>query len=454
MTPIEQLAARLQGGRLITDPDVVEAYRRDEAHLVEPGAPLGVLLADSTQDVSTALAWASEHDVPVVPRGSGSGLAGGATAVDGCLVLSLARMTQVLEVNEADQLIVVQAGVITADVDRAAAQVGLMYAPDPSSHEISTIGGNLATNAGGLRCVKYGVTRDWALGLEVVLADGRVLKTGRRTVKGVAGYDLTSLFVGSEGTLGVITSATLRLRPRPPVPPTTVVASFPSLRAAGQAVSDVVQAGLAPSLMELLDSTTLRAIDDWKSMGLDADTVAMLVAQADGVGADDCAAAMVAVFEAAGAGFVAISSDAAEAAQLLEIRRLAYPAVERLGRCLVEDVGVPRSRLPEMIERIEQAAAQHGVLIATVAHAGDGNLHPTFIFDAGDGDVPAPVWAAADDVFRAALDMGGTLTGEHGVGSLKRRWLEMELGPESMAVHRSIKQALDPRGILNPGKGF
>lgn len=455
--PVDGLQELLPDAHLITDPGVMDAYRRDEAHLVAPGEPLAVLLARSTEEVSAALRWANEHVVPVVPRGAGTGLAGGATAVDGCLVLSLARMSRILDVSGSDQLAVVQPGVITADVDRAAAEVGLMYPPDPSSFESCTIGGNLATNAGGLRCVKYGVTRDSVLGLEVVLADGRVVNTGGRTVKGVAGYDLTSLFVGSEGTLGVITGATLRLRPRPSVPPVTVVASFPSLRAAGQAVSDVVAAGLVPSLLELLDRTTLRAIESWKGMGLDDDTQAMLVAQADGVGAQDCATALFRAFEAAGADFVAESSDAAEAAHLLQIRRLAYPATERLGRCLVEDVGVPRSRLPEMIERIERAGAEHDVLVATVAHAGDGNLHPTFVFDpadSADGEVPDRVWAAADDVFRAALELGGTLTGEHGVGALKRRWLGLELGSDVIDLHRDIKRALDPRGILNPGKGF
>ncbi len=452
MTVIDELAGQLRSGRLLTDPAAMETYRRDEAHLVEPGAPSAVLLAADTAEVSAAMAWAHRHGVPVVPRGAGTGLAGGASASDGCLVLSLARMTRIRELHAEDQLIVVEPGVITADVDRAAAEVGLMYPPDPSSHEISTIGGNLATNAGGLRCVKYGVTRDSVLGLEVVLADGTIVQTGRRTVKGVAGYDLTSLFVGSEGTLGVITAATLRLRPRPVDPPVTVVATFASLPAAGQAVADVVRAGLGPSLLELLDRTTLRAIEDWKSMGLEADAAAMLVAQADGTGAAECAAGLLAVFEAAGATYAAVSSDPTEAAALLEIRRLAYPATERLGRCLVEDVGVPRSRLPEMITRIEQAAADYGVTIATVAHAGDGNLHPTFVFP--PGEVPAAVWAAADAVFRAALELGGTLTGEHGVGVLKRRWLADELGPGAMDLHAKIKGAIDPTGILNPGKGF
>lgn len=441
-------------GRLLTESDVMEAYRRDEAHLVAAGKPLAVLLAESTHDVATALRWAHRHGIPVVPRGAGTGLAGGAVATDGCLVISLVRMATIRELSTPDQLAVVDAGVINADLDRAAAAVGLRYAPDPSSWQISTLGGNIATNAGGLRCVKYGVTRDSVLGLEVVLADGRVIQTGRRTVKGVAGLDLTSLFVGSEGTLGIVTAATLKLLPRPTVEPITVVGSFPSLRAAGEAVAAVVREGIGPSLLELVDRHTLRAIDDWKHMGL-GDTDAMLIAQVDDADAEQGATALERLFTASGSDFVARSADASEAAQLLEVRRLAYPAAERLGRCLVEDVGVPRSRLPEMLEAIERTGARHGVTILTVAHAGDGNIHPTFVFSpTADGDAPSEVWAAADDVFRTALELGGTLTGEHGVGVLKRRWLELELGPDVMDLHQSIKAALDPTGILNPGKGF
>jgi glycolate dehydrogenase FAD-linked subunit len=289
----------------------------------------------------------------------------------------------------------------------------------------------------------------------VVLAGGRVVRTGGRTVKGVAGYDLTSLFIGSEGTLGVITAATLQLRPRPPAEPVTVVGSFGSLRAAGDAVAAVVRAGLTPSLMELMDRATLRSIHEWKNIGLDDGTVAMLIAQADGADSAACAAAMSQHFEAAGADYVAQSADPQEAAQLLGIRRMAYGAAERLGSCLVEDVCVPRSKLPDLLARIEEVSARHQVLILTVAHAGDGNTHPTFVFDRQlDGQVPGPVWAAADEVFRAALDLGGTLTGEHGVGVLKRRWLPMELGQDVLDLHDSIKRALDPLGLLNPGKAF
>jgi len=447
------LRAALPEGRVVTDPDIVEAYSRDHAEAVAPpGRARCLVSARDAGEVSATMRWASQHSVPVVPRGGGTGLAGGAAAVDGCVILSLARMNAIRELDPADEMAVAEAGVLNADLDRAAAAHGLMYAPDPSSYEISTIGGNLATNAGGLRCVKYGVTREAVLGLEVVLADGRVLRTGRRTVKGVAGYDLTSLFVGSEGTLGVITSATLRLRPRPAESPATLAASFPSFAAAARAVTAILQARLQPSLLELLDRVTLRAIDDWKHLGF-GDSQALLIAQADTDDGARRAAVMQRICTEHGALLADVSDSEGQARQLLDIRRLAGLATERLGAILVEDVCVPRSRLPDMIERIERAADRHGVLIATVAHAGDGNLHPVFVFD-HQPEVPASVWAAADEVFRAALDLGGTLTGEHGVGVIKRRWLAAELGEDAMAVHRAIKGALDPVGIMNPGKGF
>ncbi|GII62395.1 FAD-linked oxidase [Sphaerisporangium krabiense] len=452
MNALPALVDALPDGRVLTDPDVTDSYARDQTFL-RPGTPLCVVAAQTRDDVVTTLRWATEHRVPVVPRGAGTGLAGGATAVDGCVTLSLARMTAIRELSPADEIAVAEPGVITADLDRAAREHGLMYAPDPSSHEISTIGGNLATNAGGLRCVKYGVTRDSTLGLEVVLADGRVLNTGRRTIKGVTGYDLTGLFVGSEGTLGVITAATLRLRRAPALPPVTIAAEFPSLRAAGDAVAAIVAAGCRPSLLELMDRGTLKAIDDWKNIGLEDGVQAMLIAQAEGDAPGD-ASAMARLCEENGAGFVAVSSTPEETEELIGIRRLAYTAKERLGACLVEDVCVPRSALPDMISEIERSAARHDVLICTVAHAGDGNLHPVFIFDRGLPEPPENVWAAADEVFRAALDLGGTLTGEHGVGLLKRRWLGLESGPVTDEVQRGIKQVFDPLNILNPGKAI
>jgi glycolate dehydrogenase FAD-linked subunit len=448
---LNQLRAAIPDAAVITDPDVMAAYQRDETPAVTAGQPRCVVLARTTQHVSAVLSWAQQHRVPVVPRGAGTSLAGGATATDGCLVLSTARMTAIQELDSANEIAVAEAGVLTADVDRAAAGHGLMYAPDPSSSEISTIGGNLATNAGGLRCVKYGVTRDSVLGLEVVLAGGQILRTGRRTVKGVTGYDLTGLFVGSEGTLGVITSATLRLRPRPDRYPRTVAASFASFEVAARAVSAVLAARLRPSMLELMDAATLRAIDDWKNTGFGG-VQALLIAQDDGDEADRGAAGMLEICRREGAEMAQISTSDDESRQLLELRRLSYPALERLGATLTEDVCVPRGALPDMVGRIERAAQRYGVFIATVAHAGDGNLHPLFVFDRGLPEVPPDVWSAADEIFRGALELGGTLTGEHGVGIIKRRWLAAELGTASMAVHHAIKNALDPDGIMNPGK--
>jgi glycolate oxidase len=449
---LDELRESLPGGRIITDPDLMDAFRRDQTPAITPGLPRCVVVASSTNEVAGVLAWAQRHRVPVVPRGGGTSLAGGATAIDDCVVLSVAGMTAISELDPANEIAVADAGVLNADLDRAAAQHGLMYAPDPSSYEIATIGGNLATNAGGLRCVKYGVTRDSVLGLEVVLAGGRVLRTGRRTVKGVTGYDLTGLFVGSEGTLGVITAATLRLRLRPARYPSTVAAGFPSFSAAAQAVTAILAAGIRPSLLELLDEATLRAIDDWKGTGFGGSVTALLIAQDDTDSADQIVGQMRDLCTEAGATLAEVSASESESRQLLDLRRLAYPAVERLGVALVEDVCVPRTRLPEMVALIERTAQRHGVFIATVAHAGDGNLHPVFVFDRGLPEVPPEVWSAADEIFRAALDVGGTLTGEHGVGMIKRRWLAAELGEESMIVHHAIKNALDPAGIMNPGK--
>lgn len=453
VTAISELVAALAPEKVLTDPDVTDSYARDRTFL-EPGKPLAVVLAHTRDDVVAVMRWATEHRVPVVPRGAGTGLAGGATAVEGCVVLALHKMAAIRELSPADETAVVEPGVITADLDRAAREHGLMYAPDPSSYEISTIGGNLATNAGGLRCVKYGVTRDSAMGLEVVLADGRVINTGRRTVKGVTGYDLTGLFVGSEGTLGVITAATVRLRRAPSVYPATIAAEFTSLRDAASAVSAIIAAGCQPSLMEMLDRNTLKAIDDWRNIGLEESTRAMLIAQSDAVDGPAVSERMAELCTANGAAFVAVSSSAQEAEELIGVRRMAYQAKERLGKCLVEDVCVPRSLLPDMIEKIEAIAVRYDVLITTVAHAGDGNLHPVFIFDHALTEPPPQVWAAADELFRETLKMGGTLTGEHGVGLLKRRWLALETGPVTEEIHHGIKRVFDPLGILNPGKAI
>ena len=451
---IQELTDSLPDGTVIVDADVAAAYSRDRTDVLAAGAPLAVVSARSTDDVARAMAWAHAHDVPVVTRGAGTGLSGGATATPGCLVLSLAKMNRILSIEPDDFVARVEAGVINGDLDRAAKPHGLMYAPDPSSMDISTIGGNIATNAGGLRCVKYGVTRNSVRSLTVVLADGRVLRTGHDTVKGVSGLDMVGLFCGSEGTLGVITEATVALVPRPAGDPVTLLAPFPTADAALGAVSAAMRLGADPELMEFMDRRTLQSIDDWKGTDF-ASSGGMVLSQITGPDAAARAELIAEAFRAGGADDVAVSANPAEGEQLIAIRRLAYPAKERLGHALTEDVCVPRSRLAHMMRFIDRLAAEKDLTICTVAHAGDGNLHPVFIYDgATPADVPDVVWESAGEIFREALRVGGTLTGEHGVGTLKRRFLAVELGDVGVDVQRAIKAALDPKGLLNPSKAL
>jgi glycolate oxidase len=342
----------------------------------------------------------------------------------------------------------VQPGLLNAEVKSAAKEHGLWYPPDPSSFEICSIGGNLATNAGGLCCVKYGVTTDYVLGLEVVLADGTAVRLGGRTVKDVAGYDLKRLFVGSEGTLGVITEATLRLRPRPPVP-TTVAATFADVVAAGHAIA-AIGARLRPSALELMDGAAVAAVERVKPMGLGPDVGALLIGQTDGPA--DEAAIVAAACEAAGATYVAVSDDEAEGELLMGARRMAIPCVERLGTVLIEDVGVPIPRVPDLVGQVAEVAARRHVDVPVIGHAGDGNFHPLVTFDASDPDATARAALAFDEIMDVALALGGTVTGEHGIGSLKARHLVHQLGPDVMDLTRRVKEAIDPLGILNPGK--
>ncbi|MBM4420134.1 MAG: FAD-binding protein [Chloroflexi bacterium] len=451
MDLLAALGAAVPDG-VVSDPDALERYRSDEAALLHPPPPRAAVRPRTTAEVSAVLRIASAQRIPVVPRGAGSGLAGGANAVDGCIVLSLERMNRIVEVNPVDMVARVEPGVVNAELKAATAEHGLAYPPDPASYERSTIGGNLATNAGGLCCVKYGVTRDYVLGLEAVLPDGEIVRTGRRTVKGVAGYDLTALLVGSEGTLAVITEATLRLRPLPP-PGRALVASFATLRTAGQAVT-AVRSTLVPALLELLDRNTLRAIETMQPLGLDPDAAALLVIRSDAPGevADQELRLIEERCTAAGATLVVRGESEAESEMLMRARRLAGVALRRNGTVLAEDVAVPCSLVPELIDAIERVAERQGVTIATFGHAGDGNMHPAILFDRSDPASERAARAAFDDIMAAALALGGTVTGEHGVGLLKREALIDELGPSSLALHRRIKSLFDPLGIMNPGK--
>jgi glycolate oxidase len=451
-----ELRDALGADAVLTDPDVTSGYARDQAMLAPAGMPAAVVFPRSTSDVVAVMQVAGRHNVPVVPRGAGSGLVGGANAVDGGITLVLTKMDAVLEVAPADRFAVVQPGVVNKTLRDAVRGHGLFYPPDPASYDWCTIGGNLAVNSGGLCCVKYGVTTDYVLGLEVVLADGRVLRTGRRTVKGVAGYDLARLFVGSEGTLGVITEATLSLRPTPHAP-ITLVASFPTTAQTGQVVESVVTSGLVPSMLEVMDGTCIRAVDDMLRADLDRDAAALLLAQSDtgGAAAAEEIALLTRLCEEAGADFVHSTDDPAEGDLLMTARRMALPALERLGSSLLlDDVAVPRSQVATFIDGCVAIATRAELVIGVVGHAGDGNMHPTVVFDGADPAQRTRAFAAFDAILELGLSLGGTITGEHGVGTLKADWLEREIGPVSLDVHRSIKSALDPAGLLNPGKMF
>ena len=441
--------------RVLTDPDSTAGLSADQAAWAAVGVPLAVVRATTSEEVRRVVSACYEHRTPVVARGAGTGLSGGANAVDGCVVVALDGMDRVVEINPLERLAVVQPGVVNDDLRAAVAEEGLWYPPDPASSPWSTIGGNVATNAGGLCCVKYGVTRDYVLALEVVTGTGELVRIGRRTAKGVAGYDLTSLMVGSEGTLGIVTEVTVRLRPLPP-PAITVAGHFSSLAEAGDAVRAVAAAGLTPSALELVDRHCVAAVDEWKNMGLAVDAEAVLLARVDEPDQQGAEVAdrIVACFTEAGAGWADRSTDPQEAEALFAARRLAYPALERLGPVLTEDVCVPAAQVPAMLARLGEIAAEHDTLIATIAHAGDGNLHPLIITTPGDGEAQKREQASFGAIIDACLELGGTVTGEHGVGLLKRDGLARELSPAVMAMHHAVKRALDPAGILNPGKGF
>ncbi|MCM6762745.1 FAD-binding protein [Rathayibacter sp. ZW T2_19] len=427
----------------------VAVVRADRSGWSPGGAPAGVVRARSVDEVRAALAHASANGIPVVTRGAASGLAGGASAGEGALVLDVSGLDRILSIDPVDQIARVEPGVITADLDRAAAEHGLTYAPDPGSVEISTIGGTIATNAGGLRGAKYGVTRDAVLALDVVLADGSLVHLGRDTLKGVVGLDLTALVVGSEGSLGVIVGATLRLLPRPRST-ATAAAYFTDVAAGAEAATALARAGLRPSVLELVDDRTLEAIDALRGTGLALRGGAFLLVQTDGFGAAEEMEAVRSVL-AATARSVETTLDPAEGLALASARRDALPAIEARGRVLIEDIAVPRSRLAEAIRRVHAIAAGTGADVYVFAHAGDGNLHPIIRLRDDSEAARLQAEAAADAVFALALELGGTVSGEHGVGVLKRGWARRELGPEVVALQRAVRRVFDPQGILNPG---
>jgi glycolate oxidase len=457
----EALVTRLRDllgkSAVLTDSDVTASYARDMMPLAPSGKPLAVVLPADTEQVQAVVRACAEAKVPIVPRGAGSGLSGAANAIDGCVVLALTKLDQIIEIDAGNRLAVVQPGVVNLDFRNAVEKHNLFYPPDPSSYDWCTLGGNLSTNAGGLCCVKYGVTTDSVLGLEVVLADGEILRTGRRTVKGVAGYDLARLFVGSEGTLGVITQATVQLKPLPQAP-ATLVAGFTSTEAAGEAVARIVRDGLVPSLLEIMDASSIKASETYlkTDLGAGSDCQALLLGQSDAGGevARRELAAIEQICTDCGADLAYTTEDLEEGRMLLHARRVVLTALETYGLWLTDDVCVPRTRIAELIRGCQKVSEEVGLRIAVVGHAGDGNMHPTIVYQPDDPDEFARAQRAFDAILEIGLSLGGTVTGEHGVGKIKREWLEREIGPIGMRVHRQIKQALDPENLFNPGSMF
>ncbi|GAA1047882.1 FAD-binding oxidoreductase [Arthrobacter russicus] len=448
-TVLAELFSALSVGSFSTAADVLNQYAVDQGPVLDLQQPMAVVFPRSVAEVQTVVKWAARHQVVLIPRGAGTGVSGGAHATAGSVVLSLERMNRILEIHPEDEVAVVEPGVVNADLNAAVEPFGLMYAPDPASYRLSTIGGNVATNAGGLRCAKYGVTRDSLLALDVVLADGSLIHTGHRTFKGVAGFDLTGLFTGSEGVLGIVVGATVRLKYLP-VQTRTLAVFFEDFRTAAAGVLAVGRARVQPAIMELLDGASLADIDARMDSALRSRGGALLLIQTDGLAADLEAAEVVRAV--AGLGGRVFDEDPEEAARLLELRRHSRGMDADLETRVGEDVAVPRSRLVDYIAATEELALRQQVNVRVVAHAGDGNLHPTFWIAEADPNGIRRLNDALDESVEIALSMGGTITGEHGVGQFKLRWLGLEQSPELIGLQRRIKELFDPQGIFNPGK--
>ena len=428
-------------------------HARDGTPL-QGGLPLAVLRPESVEDVVRLVRLANERGFGIVPRGSGTGLSAGAVPDERSVVLLMGGWNRILEIDEENFCAWVEPGVVTADLHRAVEARGLFYPPDPGSMHVCTIGGNVAENSGGLRGLKYGVTRNYVMGVEAVLATGEVLKAGGKAVKDVAGYDLVSLVVGSEGTLAIVTRVLVRLVPRPETS-ATLLALYPSVEAAARTVSAILGARIVPVTLEFLDRTTLQCVEDHARLGLPRDAGALLLLEVDGraaVVAED-AARLEALCTAGGATSVIRARDDVEALRLKTARRAAFSSLARLSpTTILEDATVPRSALPEMVAAVERIAARHGLVIGNFGHAGDGNLHPTCCIDGRDPDQVARAHRAFEEIFQTALDLGGTITGEHGVGLSKKRFLPQAIGRGGMRWTRAIKRVLDPNNVLNPGK--
>jgi len=431
---------------LISDPDVTISYSRDHALFAKSALPLCVLLARTTEEVSATVKFANENQIPVVARGAGSGLSGGANSIAGCIVISLEKMTEIIEIDSINHVARVQAGTINLDLDTAAKAHGLAYLPDPASRSWSTIGGNVATNAGGMCCVKYGVTSHHVRAIKVVLASGEIVDLGKATKKSVSTLDLLHLFIGSEGTLGIITEITVGLEVRPK-PPATLLATFPGITEAAAAAAAMLK--FKPSMLEIIDHTTLKAVEAWHPLGFEVAGSVLLMQMDENHHELDQALKVCESFSMIDG---VSSDDPTDAADLLRVRQLAFPALERMGATLLDDVAVPISQIAELVNRIEKIGQERGLTIGIFGHAGDGNMHPTIVYEHGDEVAAAKAEAAFHEIIAIAQSLGGTASGEHGIGSIKNAAVANEISPTVVEMQRGIKKLLDPNNILNPGK--
>ena len=452
---LDKLRSVVGSENLLTEKEDLIPYAFDGTAAMKE-TPGCVVFAAITGQISDVLKLANDTETPVVTRGSGTGLSGGSVPAADCIVLCTVKMGQILEVDSANLTMTVEPGVTTVQIAEAAEKAGLFYPPDPGSMKISTIGGNVAENSGGLRGLKYGVTRNYVMGMEVVLPDGEVMWLGNKCVKDVAGFSLKDVMIGSEGALGVITKVLLKLIPKPAAKK-TMVSTFNAMDAAAQTVSDIIAAQIIPCTVEFLDRTTIHCVEDFAKVGLPLDCEALLLMETDGHAAavEEEAAKMEELAKANGAMEVRVARDEAEAAQLAMARRSAFSALARLApTTILEDATVPRSELAHMIRFVDEVAKKHELKIGTFGHMGDGNLHPTFLTDERNADEIHRVHEAFKEIFDEAIRLGGTITGEHGIGLAKKEFLPKFAGEAQMRVMRELRSALDPKGILNPGKMF
>lgn len=437
---------KLLGVALITDPDITATYSKDQAPFARSAPAAAVLLARNTEEISKALAFCSERNIPVVTRGAGSGLSGGANADSQSLVISLEKMNGILEIDSDNQFARVQAGVINLDLDTAVKEFGMAYLPDPASRDWSTLGGNVATNAGGMCCVKYGVTSHHVRALTVVLSTGDVIELGKSTKKFVTTLDLMHLFIGSEGTLGIITEITLNLVARPNTP-ATLIATFPSITQAAAASTQLLK--YRPSMLEIIDQTTLRAVEEWHPLGFEVAGSILLMQLDENFELGEQALDTCRQHSMIDGMF---TTDNSEATDLIRVRKLAYPALERLGATLLDDVAIPVTKIADFVSQVEALALRHSLTIGIFGHAGDGNMHPTIVHDHGDVEGERRAELAFSEIVKIAQALGGTASGEHGIGSIKRELVPNEVSAKVIALQQGIKKLLDPHGILNPGK--